>query len=535
MSSGSSHAARASYPPRRSSLPLQTTVPPVANTETPPKAIVIAISGCSSSGKTTLAVLLAQIFSTSKKDEVVEMHNFLNESSTKDELVEMQNFLNESDTKDGEDNLQSIIIHQDTYFVDKSWCPLVTFESMPADLNFVQATLVDSEVGFYAIVEGVRPSIDVGKNRQTKNPGFKIWEDEDEATNTSGSTSPSWFITGPDTDCYTALDITALTAEIQHVRQSGAVSDDSRRRHKYTAVSIPGLLVTAAQRDALLSEHAALIAKMKEAVQGWLKEQAIAKAVSDGGGRNMRDAIEAGVVTTSLHPKLCFIEGFLLYPELMSMRSQSSPVDTNDNTPLTPILPPSLPPDKINRDDRRQSWYITQSKAATHQLRNTKAIPKLMQQFDIKLFLPTSKETAEERRFVRDCYIDASEGGNRYTGQLWKSHGYFDKVAWANYEKEHAWLFADRLVAGGSEGPNGSKVVSDSAKARDAGVRIRPGMDAGIEETVEWSVRAILSELGRFARIELSAIELSAIEPPAIETQEEPVEKEGKMCRCCMS
>jgi hypothetical protein len=65
-----------------------------------------------------------------------------------------------------------------------------------------------------------------------------------------------------------------------------------------------------------------------------------------------------------------------------------------------------------------------------------------MEFFDVKLFLLTFKDVAKARRFSRTPYMDFPYGG-RTEGQYWKTEGYFDGVAWPNYERSHSWLLTD--------------------------------------------------------------------------------------------
>ncbi|KAG0647235.1 hypothetical protein D0Z07_7209, partial [Hyphodiscus hymeniophilus] len=44
--------------------------------------------------------------------------------------------------------------------------------------------------------------------------------------------------------------------------------------------------------------------------------------------------------------------------------------------------------------------------------------------------------------------ITASNNGQRDAGEMWKTEGYFEEVAWAHYEKEHKWLFRDGKIEG---------------------------------------------------------------------------------------
>jgi hypothetical protein len=98
--------------------------------------------------------------------------------------------------------------------------------------------------------------------------------------------------------------------------------------------------------------------------------------------------------------------------------------------------------------------------------------------FDLKLFLPASKDEVKKRRFARAEYIDFPSG-LRLPGQMWKTEGYFDEKVWSNYVKAHDWL------------------IDEDGKAKGVdGFQVRPIVDAGIGFTVRWAVDSILAKLG---------------------------------------
>jgi len=104
--------------------------------------------------------------------------------------------------------------------------------------------------------------------------------------------------------------------------------------------------------------------------------------------------------------------------------------------------------------------------------------------FDIKLFLSTKRQVAKSRRFSRSVYQDAPKGG-RHPGQMWKTEGYFEGVAWVNYRNEHGFLFQEGDVEKGA--------LLDAP----GGIFVRSEIDAGIVGTVKWATDVILEELGR--------------------------------------
>jgi len=109
---------------------------------------------------------------------------------------------------------------------------------------------------------------------------------------------------------------------------------------------------------------------------------------------------------------------------------------------------------------------------------------KIIDLLDIKLFMPASRLTAKTRRFSRNVYQDAPKGG-RHPGQMWKTEGYFEGVAWVDYKNEHGFLF------------QAGDVEKDALLDVPGGIFVRSEIDAGIVNTVKWATDVILAELAR--------------------------------------
>jgi len=104
----------------------------------------------------------------------------------------------------------------------------------------------------------------------------------------------------------------------------------------------------------------------------------------------------------------------------------------------------------------------------------------VMDLIDVKLFLLVSRAKATQRREARDGYVTL-EG-------FWKDPpGYVDKIVWPNYADAHAWLFRDGDVEG----------ILDDAVLEGTGIRAQTGkgLDVDFEETFEWVVETVISEL----------------------------------------
>lgn len=75
--------------------------------------------------------------------------------------------------------------------------------------------------------------------------------------------------------------------------------------------------------------------------------------------------------------------------------------------------------------------------------------------------------------------------GHRKPGQMWKTEGYFEHVAWKNHILQHKWLIDFK---GGAL----STVVDGVG---EAGVLVREPVDASVEHSVKWALECILSKL----------------------------------------
>ncbi|KAG0650210.1 hypothetical protein D0Z07_3104 [Hyphodiscus hymeniophilus] len=385
-----------------------TSNPPHISSLTAPKVVTIAISGCSSSGKTTLAVILSAIF---PHDTVAKMSQSLS----------ITDFLNLYKEPLPMAKVAPIVIHEDAYFKDKSFCPEVSFRSTPGDVDFIQKTLAFDGINQYMIVYGDDTLL---KRLPTRT-----------ATSSKDLTSaPMWHITGPDTDSYMAVDIPGLVQGIQHVQKTGSLSPATIRANKQTSIATPWLMITNAQREAILTEHADLIKDFKRFIKRWTNQQIKARSEAENGRKVAR-------------PLMLIVEGFLLLPDpyLSPVSPDVGSSSSSENRPLSSPSPENTP--GLRSSKRNSSYAILAARKAAFKNTNEKAREVLMDQFNVKLFLPTSKDQAKKRRFARPCYIDRPDG-QRDAGEMWKTEGYFEEVAWAHYEKEHKWLFRDGNIEG---------------------------------------------------------------------------------------
>jgi hypothetical protein len=437
-----------------------------------PQYITIAISGCSSSGKSTLALLLQEILSTAPRSGPIPCVT-LNDSTTNLSLTSSDKE-NHEPKPEAEHVLvnrgRAIVAHQDAFFLDKSHCPNVTFRTTLNDLNFVEQSLLNDTIGTYTMT---RP--------ESSNP-------DDSPTK---AVTLNYKVTGADTDCWQAIDAPSMVSCIKQLRESGSVTSLCER-YQIQDKMLPGLLISKEETNKILTSHEELIKEMKEVVREWVHDQSVANLEAQFSGLNITGAL-AG--KDALPPKFLIIEGFLLFPdpnlhgpkekEKEQPRSLGRPKSSHFKTPQNDLAPLSTCPiPEEGGEINEHTAYID-----AYERLNAIARSTLMDNFDIKLFLPTSNSAARTRRFRRNLYNDAPEG-KRYPGQMWKTEGYFDDVCWANYIRECGWL-VER---------NG---VETSRAGVAAGVHVRPQIDMGVEDTVRWAVDIVLGVLGNKVSAEL--------------------------------
>ncbi|KAI2473015.1 hypothetical protein F4781DRAFT_443364 [Annulohypoxylon bovei var. microspora] len=131
-----------------------------------------------------------------------------------------------------------------------------------------------------------------------------------------------------------------------------------------------------------------------------------------------------------------------------------------------------------------------------------RALRRVQERLDVALFLPVDREEARARRFERERYADAPEGARR-PGQVWKSGGYFDQVAWPHYERYHQHILP-HLAATYSiddalrQREHGRPWCAANAWERDPcvnGVHVRPAAADSLDDTLLWASSVVGSVL----------------------------------------
>lgn len=212
---------------------------------------------------------------------------------------------------------------------------------------------------------------------------------------------------------------------------------------------------------------------------------------------------------------LCFVEGLLLYidpdtEDASSIQYENDVISANENAATQYDVADTHPhvsticrPHKPDRTGYA-SFKISSGRTTTYAEKQA-----LIDNFGIMLFLPTSRDVAKARRFSRKPYMDYPLGG-RKEGQHWKTEGYFDGVAWPNYERLHSWLLRsdnNNPVEDEFEGTEDAKIlVGDVASLESQNGHWKKGdihvrkVDASVEDTLRWAVDVILGEMSKHAQ-----------------------------------
>ncbi|PVH78558.1 hypothetical protein DL98DRAFT_573134 [Cadophora sp. DSE1049] len=440
------------------------------------KTFVVAISGCSSAGKSLLAKILSEIFEPS---------------------------LSLSGNSEGGKVKPTVTIAQDDFFHPKGLQPFVTFTSTPADAPFMEKSIHHDELGMYFIASsGTRPSnlpdtlleCPTGTRHAQRTDSFDS-NKSDASRLLEGGHRPRYQVTGPMPDCDQALDFVGLVEAITSVQTTGHLTEYEKR--------FPC--------DEDMDQYSDLIANLKEKVTGWVKEQAVLNAEARFGGAVVRGPIESdgkkvigadahGKGKETLRPQFVFVEGFLLLADVSKSDSSNA---TKRRVSSAAVYNVASEKAKITKylkqlDDLSTELTIMDNIddiiegerdviEAQFWATNLKAKEYLQGLFDVKLFLNTSKGESKRRRFQKPIYRDAPEGG-RLPGQMWKSEGFFEEVVWKAFEEGYEWLLESE-----SEGEKSHGLEFVTKK----GVFFEPVQDAGVEDVVEWAVDVMLAEIGR--------------------------------------
>ncbi|PQE15260.1 hypothetical protein CJF32_00007898 [Rutstroemia sp. NJR-2017a WRK4] len=381
----------------------------------------IGISGCTSSGKTVLALLLSEIFAPFSPPPQHRSDGSLQVGDLETQLIE------------GICTVPSTsIIHQDAFFLPKADCPWVTFDCTQAEKPYIQASI---------------------RNIDENTAYSYSWSGRNLLS------SESIRIIGPNTDCREAVNFKSLLCRVQSA-QSGCLVPEIKAAFK----------AEDADRQKLTEDHADLIRVMREKVASFCRLK-----TAMNGAKQASYVESNGQRTAELtYSHWIFVEGFLLFSKDVT----SNDVDREVGEDETDGSDEDLYAEIDERFKPAVKDEVKRLKAESKQTNQERAIAKqaLMNTFDIKLFLPTSKEVAKQRRLARPPYVDEPIR-RRKLGQMWKTEGYFDEVVWRGYEKDFDWL------------------LTKAEQIEVDGVFVR-AVDASVNDTVHWAVEVILGMLG---------------------------------------
>ncbi|KAK0111726.1 hypothetical protein ONS95_002067 [Cadophora gregata] len=445
------------------------------------KTFVVAISGCTSAGKSVLAKILSEIFDS---PSVLPSNG------------------------DGGKIKPTITIAQDDFFHPKGLQPFVSFMSTQGDAPFMEKSIHHDEFGMYFITSsGTRPSHPpdtlleclTGTSHTQRIDSFDS-NSSDASCLHEGGHRHLYRVTGPKPDCNQALDFVSLVEAITRIQTTGQLPKYKMR--------FP------CEED--MDQYSNLITKMKEKVAGWVKEQAVLNAEARFGGAVVRGPIESdgkklvnadahGTGKATLRPQFVFVEGFLLLADPSEARSSTT--RRISNAAAYNIASEKAKIAKYVKQLEELSTELTAKYNIDETIEgerdvieaqfwatNLKAKEYLQGLFDVKLFLNTSKGESKRRRFQRYIYRDGPEG-ERLPGQMWKSEGFYEEVVWKAFEENYEWLLeGDGKTNISVQAEKGNESLGLSTKK---GVFMEPVQDACVEDVVEWAVEVMLAETGR--------------------------------------
>lgn len=106
--------------------------------------------------------------------------------------------------------------------------------------------------------------------------------------------------------------------------------------------------------------------------------------------------------------------------------------------------------------------------------------PIIRERLDVKLFFRLSYKVAKERRFTRQGY-----GPEAKPDEFWKTENYFEKMVWRSYVEQHIFMFKRGDV----------EADVDEVACERAGIKVQPGLNCPIEESLVWILPNIIPTL----------------------------------------
>jgi hypothetical protein len=331
---------------------------------------------------------------------------------------------------------------------------------------------------------------------------------------TSNGGAKDYKITGSDTDCDESIDFLSLLDMVTHVIDTGSLPD------QIEFPGNPGLILgasTAPTAASIRHEHDLtpyedIIKELRKYVAKKVRSHAATNVRRNQLGMFIQLPAINGYAPNEFHdedptnikkmlPVICFVEGFLLFTDPIGPTHDDQKLKIFRELPATY----DIKTEQVNMRTLYQLIAALTRKLEVNQTEDNIAFEArekveeevwgrciqakylLQSKFDAKIFLSTSQNTAMKRRLSHPNYIDYPEG-QRLPGQMWKTYGYLENVAWKNHMDEHNWL---------TEGPTVSPDEECCFEKADEwkGIHILRKLDAGVEEILRWAVDAVLHSL----------------------------------------
>ncbi|KAJ2902738.1 hypothetical protein MKZ38_000164 [Zalerion maritima] len=513
----------------------------------PIEPLVLAISGPTSSGKTTLSFLLSSLLSTVSTRDIGASHPH--------------------------------IIHQDNHFHKPSCLPRRFRPVLPNDLAVVDG-LLDGKDGtvegpdtdcpaailWDEFLQEVENALDASRRKAggRERVGSKARAGNAERIDSSATNQDGVDGDEAPGNGHKQEQEQGQEQGQEHNRENGWPKEQEKTQKQPPEKVPPGfqlpssndikhLLSPAAFSHALHVLHSGLLEIAQELsetdrtgryvrlCQGTLASTT-GGVKNDTGGRNNGGA-PAPAARARLTAAPILVEGFVLFSSSFYGPAPSSA--TSATSAPSPPLP--APQASRARDFPRQQLA-------------------LLSLATLSLFLPVARAVSRARRFSLHAYRDGPPPGppspppptaSRKHGQTWRTEGYFDEVAWPNYSTLHSHLLArgppskgegkeeeeeeaaddepmegkppdeeaeeqleqkkkkkkkkkegrtqrekpaatsqeNAPAAAAKEPESNSKLVARKVPFRDHEINVRPSSVATLEETVLWSVDLILLEI----------------------------------------
>ena len=313
-----------------------------------------------------------------------------------------------------------------------------------------------------------------------------------------------------DSDCWEATDGAAFLNDLEMMKNHGRLPDSVAAADKIKEFAV------FPENVAQIEENKDFIVAMRAKIQSQLKNiTELLESPSSKDLGSFRDN-SAKTVQDEKQPRpiICLVEGFLLYTEPRPEKWLPLQKSLNAEAwgPRSSSLAPRSFSEPISTLNRLADLHpIKEDKSYEHSDQITKVpMPgalrprmtilqqrlEVMKLLNIKLFLPTSKAAAKDRRFRRTAYNDPPKGIRR-PEHHWATETYFEDISWPNYEKECGFLFENGNVNIPPESSTFKYLVRDGQEMKKDRIMLAPRIDQSMQANCMWAVDVIIAEMKR--------------------------------------